>query len=217
MSTLAKRGSIDCLRGEVSHESRPGSIAAIQSHCIPSGAYVLMLHAPCWGFVLSTPKQSRSSPCSCSRTDSGTFRQQSVGVERSRDQLTSPPKRRERLQPVPLLRPAVRKSSKAQKPAGSEAAPSLHVIPSRTSKLDRNAVAHKPPSTQQQASLQVSLGTATAKGKAALKPKHINHRLVDAISPDEILSIFAKHHSHFNTVNLSTAFHRIAKASVLQP
>ena len=43
------------------------------------------------------------------------------------------------------------------------------------------------------------------------KPKQINRWLVDATSLDQILGIYAQHHKRFNTINLSTAFHRVAK------
>ena len=41
--------------------------------------------------------------------------------------------------------------------------------------------------------------------------KEINHSLVDASSPEQVLSIYAQHRGRFNIINFSTALHRIAK------
>ena len=42
-------------------------------------------------------------------------------------------------------------------------------------------------------------------------PKEINHWLVDASSPEQILTIYAQHQERFNMINISTALHRLAK------
>lgn len=41
--------------------------------------------------------------------------------------------------------------------------------------------------------------------------KEINHSLVDASSPEQVLRIYAQHRERFNIINISTALHRIAK------
>ena len=43
------------------------------------------------------------------------------------------------------------------------------------------------------------------------EPREINHWLVDASSPEQVLRIFAQHQKRFNIINLSTALHRLAK------
>lgn len=43
------------------------------------------------------------------------------------------------------------------------------------------------------------------------EPREINHWLVDASSPEQVLSIYAEHQKRFNIINISTALYRLAK------
>lgn len=78
---------------------------------------------------------------------------------------------------------------------------------STASQVDATKSRHTKPKHQRDPALQSS----DAHNAKDPKPKQINHWLVDASSPDQILGIFAQHHERFNTINISTAFHRVAK------
>lgn len=106
-----------------------------------------------------------------------------------------------------------------QQPAAKQALnepPNTRGLPQRlVSKPQRQSTLHKRTHLAQHFDLhqlpEPALNEVKANDKEQPEPKKINNWLVDASSPEQVLRIYAQHHKRFNIINISTAFHRLAK------
>lgn len=67
------------------------------------------------------------------------------------------------------------------------------------------------PNLKMQQGFKPEFGKVKSEDHKQPSSKEINHLLVDASSPEQVLSIYAQHRERFNIINISTALHRIAK------
>ena len=119
--------------------------------------------------------------------------------------ITGPP---QRLTAKPQRQSAVHKRSQPSQPKFVQNSSKWHPVnpgtprrspEGKSSQVDMRKI-HRP-----------ALSKVEADNEGQPDSRGINHWLVDASSPEQILRIYAQHQKHFNIINLSTAFHRMAK------
>lgn len=152
----------------------------------------------CFAMILRSLKPCNPSS-SVGRSDPQCVSPQQKAAKQPLDEPQEPTRLLQELITKPQRQSVVPKRSQASQPK----------------QLGKHATWHSTEGRSPHFNMQQTSKAGMSKGKSGDKKqpssKEINHWLVDLSSAEQVLRIYAQHRERFNIINISTAFHRIAK------